>query len=285
MTSRALEGLVFVKLGGSVITDKAESETARPEVIARLAAEVSRALKGGALDSALGGERLQLVIGHGSGSFGHMVARRHGTRHGVRTAVEWRGFVEVAAAAGRLNRIVTDLFLAAGVAVWSLQPSASAQCRAGKLVALDSAPLEQALLHGLVPLVYGDVALDHEIGGTIISTEEVFAHLARRLHPARVILVGAVDGVYEGDPLGEPSARRIPEITAANWAAVRGVLAGSHAVDVTGGMLAKVEEMVALARELPGLTVQIISGERAGALESALRDPGGGAGGTVIRWA
>ena len=36
--------LVFVKLGGSVITDKTLAETARPAVIARLAAEVAHAL-------------------------------------------------------------------------------------------------------------------------------------------------------------------------------------------------------------------------------------------------
>jgi isopentenyl phosphate kinase len=274
---RVQEDLIFLKLGGSVITDKLRAETPRPEVIARLAGEVSRALGSASASS-------RLVIGHGSGSFGHVAARRHGTRQGVRSAAEWRGFADVAAAAGRLNRVVTDLFLAAGVPVWSLQPSASAQCRAGALIALDSNPVVEALARGLVPLVYGDVALDEELGGTIVSTEEIFAYLARRLYPARVILVGEVDGVYDGDPLRDPSAQHIPEITAANWSEVRGLLGGSYAVDVTGGMLAKVEEMVRLVRELPGLTVQLISGEQPGALERTLGDPGGGSFGTVIRW-
>jgi isopentenyl phosphate kinase len=283
MTARA--DLVFVKLGGSVITDKMQPETARPEVIARLAGEVSGALRArpGPPGSAEGS--LRMVLGHGSGSFGHVTARRYGTRRGVRSEAEWRGFAEVAAVAGRLNRMVTDAFLAAGVPVWSLQPSASARCRAGSLISLAMAPVEEAIAHGLVPLVHGDVALDEELGGTIISTEQIFGYLARRLRPARVILAGVVDGVFEGDPLRDPSARRVPEISAANWARVRGLLGGSYAVDVTGGMLAKVEEMVSLARELPGLVVQIISGERAGALEAALRSPAGElSGGTLIRW-
>ncbi len=268
--------LVFVKLGGSVITDKAQAETARPALIARLAEEVARAR--GAVPG------LRLLVGHGSGSFGHAVAQRTGTRRGVHTAAEWRGFAEVAAVAARLNRIVTEAFWAAGVPVWSLQPSASARCRAGELVSLAMAPVEEALARGLVPLLYGDVALDEERGGTIISTEQIFAFLARRLLPARLILVGVVDGVYEGDPLRDPGVRPVPEISAANWAAVRAMLGGSHATDVTGGMLAKVEEMVALARERPGLRVQLISGERPGALEAALRESGA-SGGTVIRWA
>jgi isopentenyl phosphate kinase len=268
--------IVFVKLGGSVITDKARTEAARPAVIARLAGEVARAT--------IARPDLQLLLGHGSGSFGHVVARRYGTRRGVRTAADWRGFTQVAAVAARLNRIVTDAFLSAGVPVWSLQPSASARCRGGELVSLETTPVEEALDRGLVPLVYGDVALDEVQGGTIIATEQVFSYLARKLHPRDLILVGEVDGVLDRDPLLDPSARPVPEISAANWAAVREVLGGSHATDVTGGMLAKVEEMVELVRELAGLTVRIISGERAGALESALHGTAETAGGTVIRW-
>ena len=270
------EQVVFVKLGGSVITDKMQPGTARPEVIDRLAGEVARAL-------ATRSDR-QVVLGHGSGSFGHVVARRYGTRQGARTAGEWRGFAEVAAAAARLNRIVTDAFRVAGVPVWSLPPSASARCRSGDLVSLEAFPVGAALAHGLVPLVYGDVALDEEQGATILSTEQVFAYLARRLRPARLILVGVVDGVFERDPLRDPSARPVPEISAANWQEVRAALGGSHATDVTGGMLAKVEEMVRLVRELPGLTVHLLSGERAGALEAGLLHPAGAVGGTLIRW-
>lgn len=268
--------MVFVKLGGSVITDKAEPETARPETIARLAGEVASAL------TARSG--LRLVLGHGSGSFGHLVAQRYGTRGGVHSEADWQGFAEVAAVAARLGRIVTDACLAAGVPVWSLQPSASARCRGGELVSLETAPVERALAQRLVPLLYGDVALDELQGGTIISTEQIFAYLARHLHPACMILVGEVDGVFEGDPLREPLAGRVPEITAENWGRVRTVLGGSHGWDVTGGMLSKIEEMVELVRSLPGLQVQVLSGRRTGALETALLSPSEMSGGTVIRW-
>ncbi|MEJ2209810.1 MAG: isopentenyl phosphate kinase [Anaerolineae bacterium] len=267
---------VFVKLGGSVITDKARAETPRPAVIARLAAEVAAA-------RAAGPER-HLLLGHGSGSFGHVAARRYGTRQGVGDAAGWAGFARVAAAAARLNRLVVDALLAAGVPAWSLQPSASARCRGGEIEWLETEPAETALAHGLVPLVYGDVALDSAQGATIISTEQIFHYLARRLHPARLILVGRVHGIFEADPLGNPAARPVPRVSAGNWDEVRALLGGSHATDVTGGMLAKVEEMVALARELPGLTVHLISGEQPGALQAALGDAPDQVGGTLIRW-
>ena len=268
--------LVFVKLGGSVITVKTEPETARLDVIDRLASEVARSI-----DARPG---LRLVLGHGSGSYGHFPGQKYDTRHGVHSELEWRGFAEVATVAARLNRIVADRFLEAGVPVWSLQPSASALCRGGILVSLETSPVEAAVELGLVPLVYGDVALDDTQGGTIISTEQIFAYLARKLRPARLVLVGTVDGVFESDPLDDPAARPISAISAANWQSVRARLGGSHAVDVTGGMLTKVEEMVGLAREIEGLEVTLLSGERPGALETALSSPGGLVGGTSIRW-
>jgi isopentenyl phosphate kinase len=202
----------------------------------------------------------------------------------VHDAEGWRGFAEVAAVAARLNRIVTDVLLAEGLPVWSLQPSASARCKGGELSWLDAFPVEQALRQSLVPLVHGDVGLDEVQGGTIISTEQIFGYLARRLQPSRLVLVGVVDGVFERDPLSDSSARPIPLISAENWETVLTSLSGSHATDVTGGMLAKVEEMVNLVRELRGLSVHIISGESPGRLEAALLRPGEMSGGTVIRW-
>ncbi|MEA3340385.1 MAG: uridylate kinase, partial [Chloroflexota bacterium] len=89
-----IQSVIFIKLGGSLITDKTRAYTVRREVVARLAEEVHRAL-----DAAPG---LRLVIGHGSGSFGHWAAKPYGTRQGVSTPEQWRGYAEVAAAAARL---------------------------------------------------------------------------------------------------------------------------------------------------------------------------------------
>jgi isopentenyl phosphate kinase len=276
--------LTFVKLGGSIITQKAEPNTARQAVIARLASEVRSAITISAQRAGSEGEPLHIVLGHGSGSFGHVVARQYGTHQGARTQEEWRGFAEVAAAAARLNRIVTDSFLAAGVPAWALQPSASARCRAGDLRWLEIEPVQEALARGLVPLLYGDVALDEVQGSTIVSTEQIFAYLARQLRPVRILLIGQVDGVFAADPLREPEARPVPEISSANWGRIKSALSGSHATDVTGGMLAKVEMMVDLARELPELTIHILSGESAGALEAALLSTPESCPGTRVRW-
>jgi isopentenyl phosphate kinase len=264
---------IFVKLGGSIITEKQQAATPRLDVIRRLAREVHAAL--------LECPGLNLVLGHGSGSFGHVVGKRYHVREGIEAEGDWWGYAATAAAASRLNRIVTDAFLREHVPVVVVQPSASARCWDGELIAMETHPIQEAMGHGLVPLVYGDVAFDEQRGCTIVSTEAVFAYLARRLHPERIVLVGKVDGVYDRDPLVYPSAHRIDRITPSTFAEVETKLGGSHGIDVTGGMLAKVCEMVALVAEGATPQVRLISGYRDDALMRAIVDADG-ADGTVI---
>jgi len=255
----ALPPVTFLKLGGSLITDKTQAATPREDVILRLAEEVRRAL-----DAA---PDLRLLIGHGSGSFGHWAAQDYGTRQGVRTPQQWRGFAEVSAAAAQLNRIVADAFLDAGVPVLSLQPSASARCRDYTLVHMDTAPITRALAERLTPLVYGDVALDDVHGGTIVSTEDLFVYLAGRLPAARILLVGETEGV-----LG-PDGSVVARITPADLPALQAALGGSAGVDVTGGMADKVARMLALVARRPATVVHVLSGRRPGRLTRALLEP------------
>lgn len=264
---------VFVKLGGSILTDKQRPSTPRPDLIQRLATELKVALDGR--------PELRIVLGHGSGSFGHTVGSKYRVRQGIADGESWWGYAATGAAAAQLNRIVVDTFLAAGVPVLAVQPSASVWCDGGQLVEMDVRPIREALSRGLVPLVYGDVALDRKQGCTIVSTEQLFAYLARRLTPARMVLVGEVDGVYTDDPLANPDAVRISRITPGTFDGVKAHLGGSHGADVTGGMLVKVREMVDLVAQGNTERVHLVSGRREGTLTRVLLSTASGEG-TVI---
>ncbi len=258
--------VTFLKLGGSLITDKTRREAARPEVLSRVAHEVAAALQAE--------PGLRLVLGHGSGSYGHFAAERYGIHRG--RPADWAGYAETAAAAARLNRLVIDACLAEAVPAVALQPSASARTRDGQLLEMVTWPLDALMERNLVPVVYGDVALDETRGSAIISTEQIFDYLARQLEPRRILLAGEVDGVYTADPHGEPAARLLSTITPASWEAAARQLAGARGVDVTGGMHGKVRQMLALAEALPGLRVSIFSGVGAGRILAALLgEPGG----------
>ena len=258
-TAPSSHRLVFLKLGGSLITDKTSAYSARDETIARLAREVRQAL--------LQQPQLRLVLAHGSGSFGHWEAAQYGTRQGVSTQSQWYGFAAVAAAAARLNRIVADAFLREGVPVLSIAPSSTARCRGHVLEYLDVGPIRVALAHGLVPLVYGDVAFDDVCGGTIVSTEDIFAYLAQRLAPDYVLLAGEVEGVLDR------SGQVVRCISPATLPALDGQLTGSRGVDVTGGMADKVAQMVGLVGRQPSVCARVFSGAVPGTVEHLLVDP------------
>jgi isopentenyl phosphate kinase len=261
-TSTNTTSPIFLKLGGSLITDKRQPETPRPAVIQRLAEEIAQARR-----LAPG---LHLVIGHGSGSFGHVYGQRYGTRAGVQTAEQWYGYAATGDAAARLNRLVTAALLAVGVPAWSVQPGAALRCVDGRIADGPLATIRQALAHGLVPVVFGDVALDEVRGGTIVSTEEIFEWLAGALAPRRLVLAGEVAGVFTADPTVDPSAQLLAEITPTTLAAVQGGLGGSHGVDVTGGMAAKVMQSLAMAQAHRDVDVIICSGLIAGQVQQTL---------------
>ncbi len=244
-----MDSVILLKLGGSLITDKTRPQTARTEVIARIADEIRTALQA---------RPQPLIIGHGSGSFGHAVAQQYGTRHGVHTPAQWRGFAEVSVIAARLNRIVADALHEAGLPVMSFPPSASAGCEDGRLITLALTPLRRALEHGLIPLVMGDVAFDDRRGGVIVSTEEVFAFLVDHLPVRDVLLAGETAGVHRNFAAGD--LRVIPRITPALWDDIQHGIGGSHGMDVTGGMASKVRDMLILVQRRPTLRARIFSG-------------------------
>ena len=253
---------IFLKLGGSLITDKTRVEHARKPLIRRLAREIKAAREAR--------PDLQIVLGHGSGSFGHVAARKHGTREGVQGQAGWQGYAEVAAAAARLNQIVTDVFVTEGLPVVSLPPSASARCDDGRLSYLDTFVLRAILEHGLVPLVQGDVALDTVRGATIVSTEDVFIYLVREFQPTHILLAGEVAGVYEHSNM---TGAIIPAITPDNAKQYASALGGSHGADVTGGMLGKVKQMLDVVQHHPAIEARIFSGVVRGNVQRLLIDP------------
>jgi len=251
--------LVFLKLGGSLITEKDQARTPRLNVITRLAAEIAAAR------AQMPG--LRLLVGHGSGSFGHIPAKKFRTREGVSGQAAWQGFAEVWREARALNQLVVESLASAGLPVIAFPPSAFMQARDGQPAAPDFDLIFQALEAGLLPLVNGDAVFDSVRGGTIFSTEDVFTALAAKLPPNRILLAGIDAGVFADFPACQ---HLIAQITSDSASGVLQAIHGSASVDVTGGMREKVDLMLKLTRQIPGLQAQIFSGAQPGNLQAAL---------------
>jgi isopentenyl phosphate kinase len=248
--------LTLVKIGGSLITDKQVESSFHPQIASQIADEIAAALR---VNPAL-----SLIVGHGSGSFGHFAAKRYGTVEGVQTPEQWFGFTEVARVAAELNALVANTMHSKGLVTWRVQPSASILCRDAVIQEMALQPIEAAISGSVIPLVYGDVAIDTVRGGTIASTETIFTYLVQNLPVSRVLILGEVAGVYDAE------GKVIPEITPASLSSIRHVLGGSAGTDVTGGMLTKVQDMVALVEQVPGLKVWIMDGAQPDNLRRAL---------------
>src|SRR3712207_3348857 len=202
-----MDHLVFLKLGGSVLTDQTRPETLDEPVLAGIAQAIAGTLQAE--------PEMCMIVGHGGGSFGHHWASLYQTHRGVHDDHGWEGVARVADAMSRLNRAVVRHLLAAGVCALSMQPSASAIAVNGTLESMAVHTLSAALAAGLVPVLYGDVVLDLQQGAAIVSTEAIFGLLAPVLQPHRIVLVGEA-AVYTADPRQDPSAERIPLIDETN---------------------------------------------------------------------
>jgi isopentenyl phosphate kinase len=268
-TVSGMKKLTFLKLGGSLITDKTRPYTPRLDKLAELAAEIAAATR---LDP-----DLRLVLGHGSGSFGHTAASQYWPINTEWTHADWCSFAEVWYQASTLNRLVVDALHGAGISAISFPPSATSQSNNGAIIDWYLAPLQRALEAGIMPLIQGDIAFDTAIHGVILSTEDLFFTLAQRLQPQCILLAGLERGVWADFPA---RSRLVETITLESFEAVAEGLVGAAGMDVTGGMRDKVEQMIRLVEQVPGLEVHIFSGEKAGNVQRALL---GEAVGSLIR--
>lgn len=210
----------------------------------------------------------RLIVGHGSGSFGHVAARRFGIADGIRSADQLAGIPLTQQRAAALHRLIVEALSDAGALPYSIAPSSCLVSAGGRPASFAAEPLLLAFERGLLPVLYGDVVLDRERGISIASTEQVLETVARALLDRgwtirRALWVGETDGLYDGQ------GRTIPRVSAADFEKAARAIGAPTGTDVTGGMRLRLETALALARM--GVPSLLLNGLTPGALEKALR--------------
>ncbi|SFR59828.1 isopentenyl phosphate kinase [Halogeometricum limi] len=236
-----------LKLGGSVVTDKATPETVDEETL------------GAAVEAVADADPARLVVVHGGGSFGHHNAEKHAVSSTDGTD-DAEAVFEIHDAMRRLNDAIVARLLAAGVPALPVHPLSVAVRDAEADFSLPLDSTATMLDEGFVPVLHGDVVAHAGSGATIVSGDELVTSLARGLDADRVGLCSTVPGVLdENDEV-------IPEIT--SFEDVASVLGGSDTTDVTGGMAAKVRELLELGAPAhvfgPGALADFLAGDDAG---------------------
>ena len=223
--------MLLVKLGGSILTDKARLRTPRKTAIARLTKELA----------GLGDD---LLVVHGAGSFGHVLARRYAL-NGPAKSTKAKGAAVVQRDVRTLDAFVIDGLLKAGLAPVVLPPSAVLGLDDGRVVSFDVAAFRDYIYQGFTPVTFGDVVRDRTRGVAVCSGDILMLELAKAFHPRSVVFAADVDGLFTADPKRTRDAQLLLSVGPADLAKLD--LGPAKGADVTGGIETKVRRMLEIA--------------------------------------
>lgn len=224
--------MFLVKLGGSVITDKTQYKRFNAEVVGRLCREIK--------DSGQ-----QVLIVHGAGSFGHVLAHDHRLAEGEKGGGGPEAIAMVSLDVRQLNSLVVSALIEAGIPAVSIPPGACFVMSDGRLRHPDLEVMRRYIGLGIVPVSFGDVVLDDSKGFGICSGDQLMEVLADAFQPERVIFVSDIDGLFDRDPKKDSGAQLIECV---DRRSLDRISCEINVKDVTGGVQGKMEAMLRLCQ-------------------------------------
>ena len=245
--------MILIKLGGSVITDKSQYKKFNKEQTARLCREIAESGR-------------SVMIVHGAGSYGHVLAKRYAIQNGLVDFAQVSPAAMVHHDAMELGLLVTSELMAVGIPAASLSPGSCFVMDEGRLVVNDEEVIRRMSHVGIMPVTHGDVVMDRQKGFAIVSGDELMEVMARIFKPERIVFVSDIDGLYDSNPKENPKARMIPEVT---QEILDGVSSDEDVDDVTGGVRNKMEAMLRMCS--PDRDCVLVNGTVPGRLLSLLR--------------
>ena len=278
MCSKTNGEIILVKIGGSSVTDKGSFETINKNALSWLVQTIKRAILSG------GENKKSFIIVHGAGSFGHHTAKEYGLK-GITSfpsgtnegcAFSQDNFVEsvdrqkllglgrTRLSVQKLNQLIVNEFLDHGIPAIGISPcfgivqeASVDDCNRNLLSPDQQRNNMRLIVHstinaGLIPILHGDAGLFREhsnvagaVRPAIISGDTIMQMIGTANYVTDVIFITDVDGVFTGDPKGNPNAKLIPklfvdsltstiraEFTNSSFEATE----SSHEHDVTGGL-------------------------------------------------
>jgi isopentenyl phosphate kinase len=217
---------VLVKLGGSILTDKAGNCAINHD---RLAA-IAQAIAAWRED--------EVILVHGAGSCGHPEAKQHHLDIGLDQNNK-QGIYVTHHAVRTLNDAVVSALRASGAEAIGIHPLDACVANNGRIISFECGAVELLVQHGIIPVLHGDVGMDRSRGACIISGDQLVRYLPQVMQIDRIGLATDVPGVLDG------SGSVVPRIDRASACALD--IGTSGNTDVTGGMRGKIEELLALA--------------------------------------
>ncbi len=235
--------MLIIKLGGSIISNKRRYRRFRADVVKKIAGILPKE---------------NLIVVHGGGSFGHILAHDYKITEGFE---DWKriGFAKIGLDMMDLNMKILKILIKEEIPAVSLPPHS--YLILGKRLNFEI--FKNLLKYGFVPLSYGDVAFDRTKGVNICSGDYLMYELSREFKPEKVIFLTDVDGVYDRDP-EEDGAKLIRKLSRDYNPDTK-----VKVKDVTGGMNYKIEIVKKIAEYS---RVYIINGAYPERLKNVMED-------------
>lgn len=244
----SLSNLSILKIGGSVITDKNNISSIRKNEIDRIVQEIKSFI----IDS-----NDKIILVHGAGSFGHPQ-----TKNCIDKGFTIDSVQMVHNSIKELNTIFIEYLNNANLDARSIHPLNCCILDNNKISYFPIDDINLMLNQGIVPVIHGDLVVDIKLGVSILSGDKIVAYLSS-LKPSAKIGAGCdVDGVF--DRYGRIIKKITPEIFAdiKNDIINNSQYINSGKVDMTGGMLGKVNEFLELAKI--GISSRIFNASKKG---------------------
>ena len=224
--------MIILKLGGSIITDKSKKYCFKQKIMDDLARETKKAEK-------------NIILVHGAGSFGHILAKKYNLNQGYSKSDQIIGFAQTQLMVQKLNTMLLEHLQNHGINAISIPPHSILQLDDHKPIKTNLEIFKEYLKKGFTPVTFGDVVLDLKLGFSICSGDLLVEILTEHYKPEKVIFAIDEDGLFTSNPKIDENAEFIESTTVDQLEKLSTSL-DAHA-DVTGGMKGKIDTIKKIA--------------------------------------
>ena len=241
---------VAIKLGGGLITDKGSMKKFDQKAVEKVVETLSSISDLGA----------SIVLVHGAGSFGHLLAKKWGIANGLdiqKEGGQWEAVKVIRSDMRELNNLIIGKMEERGLECIGYPPSDWAKGTGARFTGDIS--IFQGRCGQPIPVTFGDVVdTDDESKFGILSGDDLMLRLSTELQVTHsIFLIGDSEGVLTGPP-DESGSELITHLGPDTK------IRGEHdaEIDVTGGIGLKIERSLEIAKVVD--EVWIIDGREPG---------------------
>jgi isopentenyl phosphate kinase len=231
-----MKNIIILKIGGSVLTHKNSKKTIiKKKLLKNTAIEIKKYLDKN--------KSTRLIIIHGAGQPGHSVAKKYNLASGVfNNKKKIKGALLCNQAIKKLHEEFVNIFVDAGVNIFSVDAASVITQKNKKIINFDTNSIKNLLNKNFIPVLHGQMVPDKTENLSVCSGDTISAYIPIKLKVKKILFASDIDGIFTKDPFKYKDAKLISEISIKDVFNNKKIkLSESHSLDVTKGLLGKVE--------------------------------------------